>query len=176
MSVFISSFAAMGAFAPEANPSLQGRNLYLDDKATMNKNIIRIIGKAATVAAASMRVRMNRPFIAPRDDMSYTENMLYMMDAMSEAEGYRPDKRLAKALDILFILHADHEMNCSTATMTHVGSSMVDPYVSILLPFSESYRDKILTFIQLVVCRRCSRRRPLWSSSWWRQRSCHSHD
>lgn len=95
MSVFISSFAAMGAFAPEANPSLQGRNLYLDDKATMNKNIIRIIGKAATVAAASMRVRMNRPFIAPRDDMTYTENMLYMMDALSEAEGYRPDKRLA---------------------------------------------------------------------------------
>jgi len=119
----------MGAFAPEANPSLQGRNLYLDDKSTMNKNIIRIIGKAATVAAASMRVRMNRPFIAPRSDMTYTENMLYMMDAMSSAEGYRPDKRLAKALDILFILHADHEMNCSTATMTHVGSSMVDPYV-----------------------------------------------
>lgn len=131
MSVFISSFAAMGAFAPEANPSLQGRNLYLDDKATMNKNIIRIIGKAATVAAASMRVRMNRPFIAPRDDLTYTENMLYMMDALSEAEGYRPDKRLAKALDVLFILHADHEMNCSTATMTHVGSSMVDPYSAI---------------------------------------------
>lgn len=130
MSVFISAFAAMGAFAPEANPSLQGRNLYLDDKITMNKNIIRIIGKAATVAAASMRVRMNRPFIPPRSDMTYTENMLYMMDAMSEAEGFRPDKRLAKALDILFILHADHEMNCSTATMTHVGSSMVDPYVS----------------------------------------------
>ncbi|KAF8463661.1 citrate synthase-like protein [Kalaharituber pfeilii] len=131
MSVFISAFAAMGAFAPEANPALQGRNLYIEDKATMNKNIIRIIGKAATVAAASMRVRMNRPFIAPRSDMSYTENMLYMMDAMSEGENYRPDKRLAKALDVLFILHADHEMNCSTAAMTHVGSSMVDPYSAI---------------------------------------------
>ena len=69
MSVFISAFAAMGAFAPEANPSLQGRNLYLEDKSTMNKNIIRIIGKAATVAAASMRVRMNRTFIAPRSGM-----------------------------------------------------------------------------------------------------------
>jgi len=61
--------------------------------------------------------------------MTYTENMLYMIDAISGAEEYRPDKRLAKALDILFILHADHEMNCSTAAMAHVGSSMVDPYV-----------------------------------------------
>ena len=129
MAIFVSAFASMGAFAPDANPSLQGRNLYLNDKSTMNKNIIRIIGKAATVAAASMRVRMNRPFIAPRSDMTYTENMLYMIDAISGAEEYRPDKRLAKALDILFILHADHEMNCSTATMTHVGSSLVDPYV-----------------------------------------------
>ena len=133
MSVFISAFAAMGAFTPDANPSLQGRNLYLNDKLTMNNNIIRIIGKAGTVAAASMRVRMNRPFIAPKSDLTYTENILYMMDAISGAEGYRPDKRLAKALDVLFILHADHEMNCSTATMTHVGSSMVDPYVSITL-------------------------------------------
>ena len=138
MSVFISAFAAMGAFTPDANPSLQGRNLYMSDKFTMNKNIIRIIGKAGTVAAASMRVRMNRPFIAPKSDMSYTENILYMMDAISGAEDYIPDMRLAKALDVLFILHADHEMNCSTATMTHVGSSMVDPYVSVTLIYLQS--------------------------------------
>ncbi|RPB05622.1 hypothetical protein L873DRAFT_1785361 [Choiromyces venosus 120613-1] len=131
MSVFISAFAAMGAFAPEANPALQGRNLYIQDKAIMNKNIIRIIGKSATVAAASMRVRMNRPFIAPRSDMSFAENMLYMMDATSDAENYKPDPRLAEALETLFILHADHEMNCSTATMTHVGSSLVDPYSAV---------------------------------------------
>lgn len=131
MSVFISAFAAMGAFAPEANPALQGRNLYINNKEVMNKNIIRIIGKAATVAAASMRVRMNRPFIAPRADLGYAENMLYMMDSMSEGENYKPDARLAKALEILFILHADHEMNCSTSTMTHVGSSLVDPYSAV---------------------------------------------
>ena len=131
MSVFVSAFAAMGAFAPEANPALQGRNLYIHDKSIMNKNIIRIIGKSATVAAASMRVRMNRPFIAPRSDMGFAENMLYMMDATSDAENYRPDARLAKALETLFILHADHEMNCSTATMTHVGSSLVDPYSAV---------------------------------------------
>lgn len=112
MSVFISAFAAMGAFAPEANPSLRGRDLYVTDKEVMNKNIIRIIGKAATVAALSMRVRMNRPFIAPRSDLTYTENMLYMMDALSEGEAYQPDKRLAKALDVLFILHADVCFQC----------------------------------------------------------------
>lgn len=128
MSVFVAAFAALGAFAPEANPALQGRNLYIENKEIMNKNIIRILGKAGTVAAASMRVRMNRPFIAPRADYSYCENLLYMMDSQSEAENYRPDARLVKALDTLFILHADHEMNCSTATMTHVGSSLVDPY------------------------------------------------
>ena len=131
MSIFISAFAAMSAFAPEANPALQGRDLYLHDKTVMNKNIIRILGKAGTVAAASMRVRMNRPFIAPRADYSYTENMLYMMDAVSDGETYRPDPRLVKALDVLFVLHADHEMNCSTATMTHVGSSLVDPYSAV---------------------------------------------
>ncbi|KAF8245164.1 hypothetical protein K440DRAFT_651827 [Wilcoxina mikolae CBS 423.85] len=131
MSVFISAFSALGAFAPEANPALQGRNLYINNKEIMNKNIIRILGKAGTVAAASMRVRMNRPFIAPRNDYSYCENLLYMMDSHSPAENYRPDPRLVKALDILFILHADHEMNCSTAAMTHVGSSLVDPYSAI---------------------------------------------
>lgn len=131
MSVFITAIAAMGAFAPEANPALQGRDLYTANADVMNKNIIRILGKAGTVAAASMRVRMNRPFIPPRSDYSYCENLLYMMDSHSEAEGYKPDQRLVKALDILFILHADHEMNCSTATMTHVGSSLVDPYSAI---------------------------------------------
>ncbi|KAI5819933.1 citrate synthase-like protein [Pyronema omphalodes] len=131
MSVFITAIAAMGAFAPEANPALQGRDLYTSNADVMNKNIIRILGKAGTVAAASMRVRMNRPFIPPRSDYSYCENLLYMMDSHSEAEGYKPDQRLVKALDTLFILHADHEMNCSTATMTHVGSSLVDPYSAV---------------------------------------------
>jgi len=131
MSIFVSSFAAMGAFSPESNPALQGRNLYINHKDVMNKNIIRILGKAGTVAAASMRVRMNRPFVHPRADFSYCENLLYMMDAVTEAEGYRPNPVLVKALDTLFILHADHEMNCSTATMTHVGSSLVDPYSAI---------------------------------------------
>ncbi|KAK9454669.1 citrate synthase-like protein [Dipodascopsis uninucleata] len=131
MSVFISAFAAMSAFAPEANPALQGQNLYIQNKAAMNKQIIRILGKATTVAAMAYRIRINRPFTPPRSDLTYTENLLFMMDHMSEPYSYRPDPRLAKALDILFILHADHEMNCSTATMVHVGSSLADPYSCI---------------------------------------------
>ncbi|KAI5790256.1 citrate synthase-like protein [Geopyxis carbonaria] len=131
MSIFTATFAAMSAFAPEANPALQGRNLYLQNAEVMNKNIIRILGKAGTVAAAAMRVRMNRPLISPRADYSYCENMLYMMDAVSNGEDYRPNPVLVKALDTLFVLHADHEMNCSTAAMTHVGSSLVDPYSAV---------------------------------------------
>lgn len=91
MSVFISAFAAMAAFAPEANPALQGRDLYLKNKNMLNKNIIRIIGKAGTVAAAAMRVRMNRPFVAPKANYGYCENILYMMDATANGEDYHPD-------------------------------------------------------------------------------------
>ncbi|KAF3113749.1 hypothetical protein TWF706_009123 [Orbilia oligospora] len=131
MAIFASTFSAMSAFSPEANPALQGQNLYINDKAAMNKQIVRILGKATTVAANAMRIRINRPFVLPRSDLSYTENMLFMMDHMNEPSSYVPDPRLAKALDVLFVLHADHEMNCSTAAMTHVGSSLVDPYSAI---------------------------------------------
>ncbi|KAF3226614.1 hypothetical protein TWF106_000354 [Orbilia oligospora] len=131
MAIFASTFSAMSAFSPESNPALQGQNLYINDKAAMNKQIVRILGKATTVAANAMRIRINRPFVLPRSDLSYTENMLFMMDHMNEPSSYVPDPRLAKALDVLFVLHADHEMNCSTAAMTHVGSSLVDPYSAI---------------------------------------------
>ncbi|KAF3116008.1 hypothetical protein TWF103_010233 [Orbilia oligospora] len=119
MAIFASTFSAMSAFSPEANPALQGQNLYINDKAAMNKQIVRILGKATTLG------------VLPRSDLSYTENMLFMMDHMNEPSSYVPDPRLAKALDVLFVLHADHEMNCSTAAMTHVGSSLVDPYSAI---------------------------------------------
>jgi len=80
MSIFIAVFAAMSAYAPEANPALQGRDLYTRDHKTMNKQIIRILGKATTVAAMAYRIRIGRPFNYPRNDLSYAENMLYMMD------------------------------------------------------------------------------------------------
>jgi citrate synthase len=86
MSIFISTFAAMSAYAPEANPALQGRDLYTRDVATMDKQIVRILGKATTVAAMAYRIRIGRPFNYPRRDLTYTENLLYMMDVPFPAE------------------------------------------------------------------------------------------
>jgi citrate synthase len=82
MSIFIATFAAMSAYAPEANPALQGRDLYTRDSSTMDKQIVRILGKATTVAAMAYRIRIGRPFNYPRNDLTYTENLLYMMDVI----------------------------------------------------------------------------------------------
>lgn len=71
-----------------------------------------------------------RPYNDPQNHLSYTENFLFMMDRLSESN-YKPHPVLVKALDILFILHADHELNCSTAAMRHISSSLVDPYSAI---------------------------------------------
>ncbi|KAI1828212.1 citrate synthase-like protein [Xylaria intraflava] len=134
MSMLTSAFATLGAFAPEANPSLAGQKLYtnaasgdLTSLQVLDKQIIRIIGKAPTLAAASYRMRQGRPFNRPAQGLSYTGNFLYLLDHLSGAE-YRPHPVLEKALDVLFIIHADHEVNCSTATVLQVGSSLVDPY------------------------------------------------
>ncbi|KAI0405658.1 citrate synthase-like protein [Xylaria palmicola] len=134
MSMLTAAFATMGAFAPEANPSLAGQKLYTKaasgDVASLqvlDKQILRIIGKAPTLAAASYRMRQGRPFNRPARGLSYTGNFLYLLDHLSGTE-YRPHPVLEKALDALFILHADHEVNCSTATVLQVGSSLVDPF------------------------------------------------
>ncbi|KAJ3032620.1 hypothetical protein HDV00_007314 [Rhizophlyctis rosea] len=130
MGMFISSLAAMSTFHPEANPALQGPDLYKRNHSVRNKQIVRLMGKVPTVAAACYRHRIGRPFNLPQDGLTYTENFLFMMDHLSE-RNYHPNPRLAKALDILFILHADHELNCSTAAMRHIGSSLVDPFSAV---------------------------------------------
>ncbi|KND00222.1 citrate (Si)-synthase [Spizellomyces punctatus DAOM BR117] len=130
MGMFISSVAAMSTFHPEANPALAGNEIYKKDSRVRNKQILRLMGKVPTVAASCYRHRIGRHFNNPRNDLSYTENFLYMMDYLSE-ENYKPNPKLAKALDVLFILHADHELNCSTAAMRHIGSSLVDPYSAV---------------------------------------------
>ncbi|KAH9891439.1 peroxysomal citrate synthase [Xylariomycetidae sp. FL2044] len=134
MSMLTSSFATLGAFAPEANPSLRGQKLYTNAASgnvealeILDKQILRIIGKAPTLAAASYRMRQGRPFNRPAQGLSYTGNFLYLLDNLSGYE-YQPHPVLEKALDALFIIHADHEVNCSTATVLQVGSSLVDPY------------------------------------------------
>lgn len=130
MGMFISAMAAMSTFHANANPALKGADLFIQDPELMNKQIVRILGKAPTVAAAAYRHRIGRPYNLPQNHLDYTENLLYMMDRLAE-DDYKPHPTLAKALDVMFILHADHEMNCSTAAMRHIGSSRVDPYSAV---------------------------------------------
>ncbi|KZS94251.1 peroxysomal citrate synthase [Sistotremastrum niveocremeum HHB9708] len=134
MAMMTSAFAALGSYYSEANPSLQGQTLYTKGDpqsiANMDKQIFRLIGKATTLAAMAYRVRQGRPFVQPPTGMGYTESFLYQMDHLTE-ENYKPSPVLAKALDILFLLHADHELNASCTTVLQTGSSLVDPYSAI---------------------------------------------
>jgi citrate synthase len=90
----------------------------------------RIVAKLPTIAAAAHKLNAGQPFIYPRNDLTYTENMLHMFFAVP-AEPYEIDKVAAEALDLLFILHADHEQNCSTSTVRMAGSSGANPYSAI---------------------------------------------
>jgi len=129
MGILISSVAALGTFYPEANPALSGSDIYQDQK-LRNKQIFRILGKLPTIAACAYRHRIGRPYNNPVHYLNYVENFIYMLDRLSETE-YRPHPVLARALDKIWILHADHELNCSTATMRQLTSTLVDPYTAI---------------------------------------------
>merc|ERR1719428_1822677 len=120
----------MGTLTPEANPALAGQGVYAD-KAMQYKQVLRILGKAPTMAAMSYRHRMGQRFNIPNTDLGYTANFLYMMDTNHEGTAFTPHPTIVKALDILFILHAEHELNCSTSAMRHLTSSGVDVYTSI---------------------------------------------
>ncbi|KAG6862486.1 hypothetical protein C0995_000032 [Termitomyces sp. Mi166 len=134
MAILTSAFAYLGSYYREANPSLQGQNIFTSgDKASlelMDKQIYRLIGKATTLAAMAYRVRQGRDFVTPPTGLSYTGSFLYQMDHLGE-ENYVPNPVLEKALDVLFLLHADHELNASATTVLQTGSSLVDPYSAI---------------------------------------------
>lgn len=132
MGMLISSVSSMSTFHPEANPALAGQDVY-NDITLRNKQIHRIIGTIPTIAAYAYRHRIGRPFVDPVDineGLTYAENFMYMLDKLSH-KNYKPHPRLARALDVLFILHADHELNCSTSAMRHLASSGVDVYSCI---------------------------------------------
>jgi citrate synthase len=129
MGMVIATITAMSTFHPEANPALASQNVY-DNEKMRNKQIHRILGTMPTIAAYAYRHRIGRPLVDPQSNMSYCENFMFMLDKLSNPN-YRPHPRLARALDILFILHADHELNCSTAGMRHLASSGVDVYSAI---------------------------------------------
>jgi citrate synthase len=119
MGMLISSVAALSTFYPEA------RNV--DDAANRDLQIKRLVAKVPTLAAFAYRHSVGFPFNYPDNDLGYTGNFLNMMFKMVEPR-YKPDPILEHALDVLFILHADHEQNCGTNAMRSVASSKVDPY------------------------------------------------
>ena len=90
----------------------------------------RLIAKVPSIAAYAFRHSIGRPYVYPDNDLSFTGNFLNMLFKMTELK-YQPNPVLARALDVLFILHADHEQNCSTTTMRTIGSSHVDPYSAL---------------------------------------------
>lgn len=122
MGMFISSVAALSTFYPEAKE--------VSDLASRNFQVKRLIAKVPTLAALAYRHSMGQPFNYPDNDLSYTGNFLNMMFKMVEPR-YEPNPVLERALDVLFVLHADHEQNCGTNAMRSVGSSLVDPYSAV---------------------------------------------
>ncbi|MGA8986600.1 citrate synthase [Aeromicrobium sp.] len=122
MGMLLSSVGALSTFYPEA------RNIH--DPRVRHDQIVRLIAKMPTLGAWSFRHAQGKPYVYPDNDLTYTENFLSMLFKMSEQK-YNPDPRLAKALEVLFILHADHEQNCSTNAVRSVGSSQVDPYSAV---------------------------------------------
>ncbi len=119
MGIFVSTLAALSTFYPEAKHVL--------DPEVRRKQIWRLMGKVPTIAAFAYRHSLGMPYVYPDNDLSYTENFLSMMYKVAEMK-YKPNKSLARALEVLFILHADHEQNCSANAMRSIGSSQVDPY------------------------------------------------
>ncbi|KAH0651945.1 hypothetical protein KY285_031366 [Solanum tuberosum] len=129
MGVLVSAMSTLSIFHPDANPALRGQDIYIS-KQVRDKQIVRILGKAPVIAAAAYLRMAGRPPVLPSNNLSYAENFLYMLDSLGN-RSYKPNPRLARVVDILFILHAEHEMNCSTAAARHLASSGVDVYTAI---------------------------------------------
>jgi citrate synthase len=122
MGVFISTVGAMSTFYPD------GKQIF--DELIRRKQVHRLIAKVPTIAAYAYRHSIGRPYVYPDNDLSFPGNFLNMLFKMTELK-YKPNPVLERALDLLFILHADHEQNCSTSAMRAVGSSHVDPYSAL---------------------------------------------
>jgi citrate synthase len=119
MGILLSTVGALSPFYPEAKK--------IFDEETRKKQIVRLIAKTPTIAAFAYRHATGLPYVYPDNELDYAANFLSMLWKTTELK-YRPDPILARALDVLFVLHADHEQNCSTSTMRVIGSSQPDPY------------------------------------------------
>jgi citrate synthase len=119
MGMFVSVLGALSTFYPEA--------AHVDDPGVRMEQVVRLIAKVPTVAAWSYRHGRGLPYVYPDNDLGFTANFLSMMYRMAEPR-YTAEPVLERALEVLFILHADHEQNCSANAMRSIGSSKVDPY------------------------------------------------
>ncbi len=122
MGMLVAAVGALSTFYPDANR--------IRDESVRDTQIIRLLAKMPTLAAFAFRHNMGQPYVYPDNDLGYAGNFLSMMYKMTELK-YEPDPRLERALDVLFILHADHEQNASTNAVRSVGSTQVDPYSAI---------------------------------------------
>src|SRR4051795_13771225 len=122
MGMLTASVAALSTFYPDANE--------IKDEEVRYMQLVRLVAKMPTLAAFAYRHNMGQPYVYPDNDLRYPGNFLSMLYKMTELK-YQPDPRLERALDILFILHADHEQNASTNAVRSVGSTQVDPYSAV---------------------------------------------
>ncbi len=122
MGLLTSSVAGMSTFYPDAKN--------IDDAGVRTEQMVRLIAKIPTLAAAAYRFSVGMPYVFPDNDLDYATNFLAMMFKVAEP-GFECPPALSKALDVLFILHADHEQNCSTTAARVVGSSHADPYSTV---------------------------------------------
>jgi citrate synthase len=129
MGMFVSALAALGTFYDGAKD--------INDPASRHKQVLRLIAKTPTIAAMCYRFSVGLPFNYPNNDLSFPANFLSMM--WSIGDDYQIDPVLERAMDVLFILHADHEQNCGTTAMRVVGSSNADPYSSAAAAASALY-------------------------------------
>jgi citrate synthase len=129
MGMLLSAIGALGTYYPNA--------VEIEDPAVRHMQIVRLIAKMPTLGAWAFRHSLGQPFVYPDNGLSYTENFLAMMFQIGKK--YEADPRLVRALDVLFILHADHEQNCSTSAVRSVGSSQVDPYSSVAAGIAALY-------------------------------------
>ena len=120
MGMFISAIAALGTFYDDAKD--------IFEKESFDKQILRLVAKVPTIAAMCYRFSQGLPFVSPNNALSYGENFLNMMFRIGD--DYKVDPVLARAMDVLFILHADHEQNCGTTAMRVVSSANSDPYTA----------------------------------------------
>jgi len=122
MGMLLASVGALSTFYPEARDTSDDYQRYV--------SAVRLIAKMPTLAAFAYRHSLGLPYVYPDNNLTYTGNFLSMLFKMAEPR-YEPDPRLEKALDVLFILHADHEQNCSAAAVRVVGSAINDPFTSV---------------------------------------------